>query len=394
MQILAVNAGSSSLKFKMYQMPEEQVLIYGYLEKIGQNANCKIIINGQTQEFQAQIANHDQAANFLIHILLTKQIIHSLDEIKAIGHRIVNGGGQNKPMLITKNNLQYLESLIDLAPLHMPAHLASIKAFQKHIPKVPQVALFDTAFHATMPKENFLYAIPYEWYQKYGVRKYGFHGLSCQYITQVMEKQFQHPVNLIICHIGNGASITLVENSQSKNNSMGFTANAGLIMGSRCGDIDYSILPYLQKTTGKTLEELNIILNNQSGLEAFVPGHSDNRDLEKAVAQNNEMAILANTMYINRIAEYIAKYYIKIPKIDALIFCGGVGENASQFRKQVLEQLGKLGFVLDEEINQKINKFSTPNYGIISKPNSVIPCYVIPTDEELMIARETYKLIK
>lgn len=393
MKVLSINAGSSSLKFKMYEMPKKEVLIYGYIEKIGSEANCKIITD-KTEEFKGAVANHEDAVRILIKALFENNVIESLDEIKGIGHRIVNGAGQYQPQVINDTVIRRLKSLSALSPVHMKGHIAGIRAFQKLAPEITQIAFYDTAFHHTIPEENYLYSVPYEWYEKYGIRKFGFHGISCKYITNEMEKELNKKVNLIICHIGNGASVTAVKNSKSVDNSMGFTANSGLMMGTRCGTIDYTILPYLAKKTKKTIQELDEALNYQSGLEGFVKGASDNRDLQNAIDSGNKKAILANEMYINRVIEFIAKYYIMLDNIDALVFCGGVGENNIVFRKKILLKLKKIGITLNEKANNHISKFSATNRGIISNKDSSIPCYVIPTDEELMIAKDTYEFIK
>lgn len=392
MKLLAINAGSSSLKFKLYEMPEEKVLVYGYIDKIGFKADIKIIIGDNINETTKELPNHNKAVELLINTLLENKIINKLEDIDAIGHRIVNGGEHYKPEIITAELLTYLESLIPLSPVHMPGHLAGINAFKNLLENTKQIAIYDTAFHHTIPKENYLYAVPYEWYEKYNIRKFGFHGISCAYITMEMTKILNKKPNLIICHIGNGASVTAVKEGKSLDNSMGFTANEGLIMGTRSGNIDYSILPYIMKQTNQSIEEIDKILNKQSGLLGLT-GVSDNRDLESLIDHKNYLAILANTMYINRIADYIAKYYLKLYNIDALVLCGGVGENAIKFRKQLIGKLKKLGIYLDDKQNQNISKFSQHNSGIITTPNSLIPCYIIPTDEELMIARETYKLL-
>ena len=393
MKVLAINTGSSSLKFKMYEMPSEKVLIYGYIEKIGSDSSYKIITD-KVEEFETKISNHEDAVNILIKELLNYQIIDSFEDISAVGHRIVNGAGYHIPEIIDDNVIKRLEDVSDLSKVHMIGHLAGIKAFQKLTPTVPQVVIYDTAFHHTIPLENSLYGVPYEWYEKYGVRRFGFHGISCQYITRKMEEEFGRKVNLIICHIGNGASITAVKESNSINNSMGFTANCGLIMGTRCGDIDYSILPYIATKTGLSLEQLDEILNYQSGLEGFVKGGKDNRYLEKAVKSGDSKAILINEMYINRVVSYIAEYYLLLDSIDAIVFTAGVGENNVMFRRMVLEKLNKLGITLDNAANEKISKFSDLNQGIISGKDSLIKCFVMPTDEELMIALDTYEFIK
>lgn len=394
MKVLSVNAGSSSLKFKLYNMPFEEELVYGYIEKIGGRSTYKIIINGKTKEYQKELKNHRDAVDVLMHALIENNVIKSLDEIKAVGHRIVNGAGKYKPTLVDDDEIKRLEKVTLLSLVHMPGHIAGIKAFGEVAPKMKQVLVFDTAFHHTIPKENYLYAVPYEWYEKYKIRKFGFHGISCAYITSQMEKIFERKVNLIICHIGNGASVTSVKSSKSFNTSMGFTANAGLMMGTRCGNIDYSIIPYLLEVTGLSMKKIDKILNTKSGLEGICPSASDNRDLEKLIDKGDKKAILANKMYINRIISYIASYVIMMDKIDAIVLCGGVGENAVRFRASVLNGLSKLGIKIDNDKNEKIHKFSKINSGIITTDDSSLPVYVVPTDEEIVIARETYKLIK
>ena len=393
MKILSINAGSSSLKFKMYDMPSETVLIYGYIEKIGSVGDYKIITD-DVYEFERQIDSHDDAVKILIKSLFEYNIIESLDEIKAIGHRIVNGKDHFLPELVNDDVLKRLREISFLSKVHMEGHIAGIEAFRKLIPEVPQILIYDTAFHHTIPEKNFLYAVPYEWYAKYGVRKYGFHGISAQYITKKMEEKLNRQVNLIICHIGNGASITAVKDSKSLDNSMGFTANCGLIMGTRCGDIDYSFLPYVTRKSGKSLEEIDEILNYQSGLEGFVNGASDNRDLEKHIKDGDSRAILINEMFLNRVVDYIAKYYLMLDSIDAIVFCGGIGENNIKFRERILFRLRKLGITLNKETNDSISKFSKTNSGIISGDDSLVKCYVIPTDEEVMMAIDTYNFIK
>lgn len=393
MKLLSVNAGSSSLKFKLYDMPEEKVLVYGYIDKLGASADVKIIINDKVTQITKELKNHDEAVKCLINILLENNIINNLEDIDAIGHRIVNGAGKYKPEIIDESVIERLEKIKILSKVHMKGHIAGIKAFKNLLPNVKQVTIYDTAFHHTIPKENYLYSVPINWYKNYGIRKFGFHGISCHYITIQMEKILNKKPNLIICHIGNGASVTAVEEGKSIDNSMGFTANSGLIMGTRSGDIDYSILPYIMSMTKQNINDIDDILNNNSGLIGLT-GVNDNRDLENLINQNNEMAIIANEMYINKIVDYIAKYYLKLYNIDAIVLCGGVGENAIKFRKQLINKLKKLGIYLDENQNNNISKFSKLNSGIITTQDSKIPCYVIPTDEELMIAQTTYELLK
>ena len=392
MKILSINAGSSSLKFKMYEMPEEKVLISGLIEKIGKDANYKIITD-KIYEEKAKTDNHEDAAKLLIKSLFDYNIIDSLDEIKAIGHRIVNGKDHFLPEVVDDNTIQRLKNISELSKVHMQGHIAGIKAFKKLAPNIPQVLNYDTAFHHTIKEENYLYPVPYEWYQMYSVRKFGFHGISAKYITQKLEHKLNKKVNLIICHIGNGASITAVKGSKSLDNSMGFTANAGLIMGTRCGDIDYSIIPYIAKKLNYTIDQIDDVLNNKSGLEGYVKGANDNRDLEKAINNGDPKAKLIFEMYANKVVDYIAKYYLMLDDIDAIVFTAGVGENNVAFRKKVLQKLEKLGIILDEEKNKNVNKYGKEE-GIITNENSKIPCIVMKTDEEIMIARDTLAFIE
>ena len=344
--------------------------------------------------YEIDVKNHDSAASFLIDALVRYNVIEALDEISVIGHRIVHGGGKYLPQVLQKSDLARLEKLAYLSPVHMNANIAGIKAFMKILPDAKQIAVYDTAFHHTIPKENFLYPVPLEWYEKYGIRKFGFHGISCNYITSEMEKILGKKVNLIICHIGAGASVTAIKNSKSFNNSMGFTPNSGLMMATRSGDIDYSILPYISEVTGLNLNQLDDILNHKSGLEGIAPGFGDNRDLFKAIKNKNELAILANNMYIDKIAGYVAHYFVSLRNVDAIVLTGGVGENALKFRSDLLTALEPLGISIDEHKNEKIHKLKDDHHGIISNKYSKIPCYVIPTDEEVMIAREAFSQIE
>lgn len=394
MKVLSINAGSSSLKFKLYEMPEEKVLIDGYVQRIGIDGYIEMFIGKEKIGYEVPIKNHDAAASFLIDALVRYNVIEALDEISVIGHRIVHGGGRYQPQELKKSDLARLEKLAYLSPVHMNANIAGIKAFMKTLPDARQIAIYDTAFHHTMPKEKFLYPVPLEWYEKYGIRKFGFHGISCNYVTREMEKIFGRKVNLIICHIGDGASITAIKDSKSFDNSMGFTPNAGVMMATRSGDIDYSILPYVSEVTGLNLKELDDILNHESGLEGIAPGLSDNRDLMKALKAKNELAILANNMYIDKIAGYVAHYFISLRKVDAIVLTGGVGENAFKFRSDLLTALEPLGISIDEHKNEKIHKLKDDHGGIITNKHSTIPCFVIPADEEVMIAREAFSWIE
>lgn len=396
MKILCVNAGSSSLKFQAYEMPEEKVLISGYIEKIGmEDCFWNVKINGTKTKKQRFLHNHEEAVEVLKEELLENNIVSSLDEIKGVGHRVLHGGEKySDSVIITDEVVEDIKNLTKLGPLHHPGNLAGIIAMKKEI-NVPNVAVFDTAFHQTMPKENYIYPVPYEWYEKYGVRKYGFHGTSHKYITQSMQEKLQKKdVNLIICHIGSGASIACIKEGKCLDTTMGITPLDGLMMGTRSGSIDPSIIEYVCKESNKTVEEVTNDLNKKSGFLGIV-GYADCRDVEKAMSENDEMAILAYKMYCDRIAETIARYYIKLGgKLDSIVFTAGVGENGFLVREKVLESLSPLGVKLDKSMNEQIAGFKDIHEGIITTSDSTVRADVLPTDEEIMIARDTYKFVE
>ena len=394
MKILSVNAGSSTLKFRLYEMPEEKELMKGTMERIGlEGSNYSIRIGEEKIQKDLPLENHTTAVNVLLKELVSAGLIQSLDEIEAVGHRIVHGGNLYSSSVVMNDRvIQEIENISDLAPLHNPANLIGVKAFQKAIPSAIQVGCFDTAFHQTMKEVNYLYPVPYEWYIKYHVRKYGFHGLSHKFVSLKMAELLnkENP-NLITCHIGNGASISAIKEGKCIDTSMGFTPNAGIMMGTRSGDIDYTMLSYVMKKTGYNLDKLDSMLNRESGLEA-IAGMSDLRDLDRAYEANEEKVLLAFDMYTEKIVEYIAKYYVKLDgKVDAICFTAGGGENDTIIRGETLKKLTSLGIILDEEKNnQTIVRKGVE--GVITSPESKIPVYVVATDEELMIARDTYSL--
>ena len=397
MKILCVNAGSSSLKFQLVEMPEEKLIISGYIEKIGlKDSFWTTKVNGEKIKGERYLKNHKEAAEVLIEELLKHKAVESLDEIKGVGHRVLHGGEKySDSVIITDEVIQDIKDLTKLGPLHHPGNLAGIEAMQKALPGVPMVAVYDTAFHQTMPKVNYMYPVPMEWYTKYGVRKYGFHGTSHKYITLKMkEKLGKDDVNLIICHIGSGASISAIKDGKCYDTSMGITPLDGLMMGTRSGAIDPSILEYVSKESGESLEDLTNDLNKKSGLLG-ISGYSDSRDVEAARAAGDKNATLALDMYNDRIAKYIAEYYIKLDgKVDALVFTAGVGENGIEARKEILRRLNALGIKVDEEKNSKIASYKNENEGIISSDESSVPVYVLPTNEEIMIIKDTYNLVK
>ena len=393
MKILSVNAGSSSLKFQVYEMPEEKVLMSGTFERIGiDNSFYTIKFNGQKFEKQVELANHEVAVNILTKELIDNNIVSSLDEIKGVGHRIVHGGDKyTSSVIITEEVLNSLEEISDLAPLHNPAHIIGIKAFIKNIPNALEVACFDTAFHQAMDEEAFLYAVPYDWYTEHNIRKYGFHGMSHKFVSnRANEILGRNDTKIIVCHLGNGGSISAVLNGKCIDTTMGFTPNAGIVMGSRSGDIDYSMIPYLMKKTNYTISDIDNILNKKSGLLGISGISSDFRDVDKAIGEGNERAILAHHLYVKSIVGYIARFYVELGGCDAICFTAGIGENSSHIRSNVIKRLKVLGVELDKEKNEEA-RFGKE--GIITTNESKIPCYVIATNEEVVIARDTLSFI-
>lgn len=390
MKILAVNAGSSSLKFQVYEMPEEKVLISGVFERIGiDNSFYTIKLNGEKIRKDVDLSNHSVAVGFLTKELLENNIVESLEEIKGVGHRIVQGADKfDKSVVVDDMVEKVISDLSPLAPLHNPAAVVGIKAFREFMPNAVHTAVFDTAFHQTMPEEAYMYALPYEWYTDYAVRRYGAHGTSHKYVSErASEILGKKECKVVVCHLGNGGSISAVLNGKCIDTSMGFTPNAGVVMGSRCGDIDASILPYIMKVTGMTPEEIDTAINKKSGLLGISGVSSDSRDVETGALEGNKRCILAEKMYARRVIEYIAKYYCLLGGIDMICFTAGIGENSCVTRKHIIEGLKVYGIKLDEEANNTRGKEI-----MISTKDSSIPCYVIPTNEEVMIARDTYHL--
>lgn len=392
MKILSVNAGSSSLKFQMYIMPEETVLVSGLFERIGIDGSCYTIkLNGNKIKKEVELKNHEDAVGFLIKELIENKIVSSLDEIEAVGHRVVHGGDKYaESVIITDEVLSDIEKLYPLAPLHNPANVLGIKAFQKNIPNAVAIGVFDTAFHQTMEEKDFLYGVPYEWYTEYKVRKYGFHGTSHKFLAnRMMEILNKKDAKIITCHLGNGGSISAIKDGKCIDTSMGFTPNAGIIMGTRSGDIDVTIIPYIMEQTGKTLDEVINALNKESGFLGICGISSDSRDVEEGILKNNERCILTHKMFVKSVVSYIASYYVSLGGADAICFSAGIGENSIIVRKDIINSLNTLGIKLDEEANNGRGKEA-----LITATDSKTPCYVIPTDEELMIARDTFNLAK
>ena len=392
MKILSVNCGSSSLKFQLFEMPAETVLISGVFERIGIDGSFYTIkINGEKIKKEAVVKDHKEAVKILAQELLDHQVVETLDEIKGIGHRAVHGGDKfSHTVLVTEEVVDQIEKLIPLAPLHNPAGITGIRAFQEIIPTAKAAAVFDTAFHQTMEPSAYLYPVPYEWYTKYGVRKYGFHGTSHRYVSMRMNEILgRTDTKVITCHIGSGGSVSAVMNGKCIDTSMGFTPNAGIMMGTRSGDIDYSMIPYVMEQSGMTLTEVDNALNKKSGFLGVSEKYSDARDIEDGIASGDQNCILAQEMYVKRVVEYIAKYYVLMGGADAIVFTAGLGENSSYTRKQIIDRLNCLGIYLDEKANDVRGVER-----LITTEDSKVPCYIIPTDEELMIARDTYELVK
>jgi acetate kinase len=392
MKILSVNAGSSSLKFQLFEMPEEKVVISGVFERIGlDNSFYTIKINGEKIKKEVNLTNHEEAVKVLIAELLGNNVIKDLSEIKGVGHRLVHGGEKYADSVVIDNDvMKTLKDLIPLAPLHNPANITGVKAFMSKIPEAKEVGCFDTAFHQTMAEEDYLYAVPYDWYTKYGVRKYGFHGMSHKYVSAKMNEILGRlDTKVITCHIGNGASISAIKDGKCLDTSMGFTPNAGLMMGSRSGDIDATMIPYVMDKSSKSLAEVMDDLNKNSGYLGVSGVSSDGRDIEDGINNGNQKCILAQKMYVKRIVDYIAMYYAELGGCDAIVFTAGVGENSSSTRHEIMAGLKAFGVTIDEEQNKKRGEVIK-----ISGNDSNILCYVIPTNEELMIAQDTYNLIK
>lgn len=387
-KVIAINAGSSSLKFQLFDMPEETVITKGLIERIGLNdAVFNITVNDEKREEVTDIPNHEVAVKMLLEKLTGFGIINSLDEIDGIGHRVVHGGEVfNDSVLITDEVVTKIEELSDLAPLHNPANLTGIKAFHSVLPNVPAVAVFDTAFHQTMPESSFLYSLPYEYYEDFGIRKYGFHGTSHKYVSQRAAEMLGRPeeqVRLISCHLGNGASIAAIEGGKSIDTSMGFTPLAGVAMGTRSGNIDPALIPFIMEKTGSTADEVLNILNKKSGMLGVSGFSSDLRDIEMQASEGNERAELALEVFANRIHKYIGSYASRMYGVDAIVFTAGIGENSTLIREKVLQGLEFMGVYWDPARNQVRGKEAFVNY-----PHSPVKVMIIPTNEEVMIARD------
>lgn len=391
MKIMSINAGSSSLKFSLFDMSTEEVLISGVFERIGiEGGTYTLKYKGDKIKVEQELDSHSTAVKILLEKLIELQVISTLEEIEGVGHRIVHGGDKyTESVMVTDEVVDDIIKFSDYAPLHNPAHAICIKAFREVLPKTPMVVVFDTAYHQTIEKARFLYPVPYEWYEKYHIRKYGAHGTSHRYIAQTLKQELgKDDLDIISCHLGNGGSITAIKDEKCVDTSMGFTPHAGIMMGTRSGDIDVSIVPYIMEKEGKSASEIMNDLNKKSGFLGVSGVSSDSRDIENGIKEGNERCILAEEMYVNSIVKYIAQYYVLLGHVDAIAFTAGIGENSPETRLAVIEKLACLGIKIDPEKNNIRGKFAK-----ISTDDSTVEVYVVPTDEELMIARDTLNLI-
>ncbi len=391
MKILTINAGSSSMKFSVIELPEAKELISGYFQRIGiDNSFYDLKMNGEKLHRDMDLPNHLVALEAIKKEIVELGVVSSLDEIDGIGHRLVHGGEKYKnSVLIDDEVIATCKKFEKLAKLHMPAMLSCIEASKQAFPNTPMVAVFDTSFHQSMEPKNYLYAVPMDWYKNYGVRKYGFHGTSHKFINKsISEYLNRSDLKVISCHIGSGASLCAIDSGKVVDTSMGFSPMTGIMMGTRPGDVDPSVVQYMMDEARMTIDEVMTALNKKSGLEGIC-GKSDSRDVEDGIKAGDEACILAQDMYTQKVANYIAMYNNLLNGADAIVFTAGLGENSIQTRIDVMEKIKSLGVKIDLEKNNFRGKF-----GIISADDSTIPVYVIPTNEELMIAMDTYEIVK
>ena len=397
MKILVLNCGSSSIKYKLFDMTTKEVIAQGGIEKIGLKGSfLKLTLpNGEKKILEKDIPEHTVGVEFILNTLISPEYgaIKSLDEINAVGHRMVHGGERfSESVLLNKEVLEAFTACNDLAPLHNPANLKGVNAVSAILPNIPQVGVFDTAFHQTMPKEHYIYPIPYKYYNDLGVRKYGFHGTSHQYVSKRVAELEGKPVEdlkIISCHLGQGGSICAIQGGKSVETSMGLTPLAGIPMGTRSGDIDPSVVTFIMKQEGLTPDEMERILNKESGILALSGVSQDCRDMEAAAEEGNEQAELAIKIHNYLVATQIAKCAVAMNGFDVMLFTAGIGENQKNIRKGICENLKFLGIEIDDEKNNVKGEER-----LISTENSKIKVYVVPTDEELMIAKQTLELIK
>ncbi len=397
MKILVLNCGSSSIKYKLFNMDTKEVMAQGGIEKIGLKGSfLKLTLpSGDKVMLEGEILEHTAGIEYILGVLVSEKYgcIKSLDEINAVGHRVVHGGEKfNKSVLITDQVIEKIVECIDIAPLHNPPNLKGIRAVSDLMPNAPQIAVFDTAFHQTMPDYAYMYGIPYQLYKKYGIRRYGFHGTSHRYVSKRVCEFLgvsQEGQRIITCHVGNGGSVSAIKDGKSIDTSMGFTPVEGLLMGTRVGDIDAGVVSYIMDKEMIGTASISTLLNKHSGVLGVSGVSSDMRELDAACEAGNERAILAENMYYYRIKKYVGAYTAALGGADIIVFTGGVGENQSKCRSKVCEGLQYMGVSLDEELNKKIHG----DEAVISTPDSKVKVVVIPTDEEFMIASDTMQIL-
>lgn len=394
-KIMAVNAGSSSLKFQLFEMPSEEVLTSGVVERIGfKDGIFTIKVNGEKVTSTQAIIDHKVAVELVLEALIKFNVVSSLDEIKGVGHRVVHGGEKYASSVEISHEVESaVIELSELAPLHNPANMVGYRAFKKALPGARHVAVFDTAFHQTMTDDIYLYPLPYEYYQEYKIRRYGFHGTSHFFVSNrvanLMGKDVKD-VNVITCHLGNGASLSAVKGGKSVNTSMGFTPLAGIMMGTRSGDIDPAIITYLMRKNHKTAEEIIDVLNNKSGMLGVSGLSSDARDIDTAIKEGNSRALLTRKLYANRVAQTIGSYFVQLGHVDAIVFTGGLGENDVAVRASILELVEEaMQIKLDYELNNSVRGKEV----CLSKSDSKVQVWVVPTNEELVIAQDTVTIL-
>ncbi|NTW91357.1 MAG: acetate kinase [Erysipelotrichaceae bacterium] len=394
-KIMAVNAGSSSLKFQLFEMPSEDVLTSGVVERIGfKDGIFTIKVNGEKVTTTQAIIDHKVAVELVLEALIKHNVVSSLDEIKGVGHRVVHGGEKYASSVeITHEVESAVIELSELAPLHNPANMVGYRAFKKALPGARHVAVFDTAFHQTMTDDIYLYPLPYEYYQEYKIRRYGFHGTSHFFVSnrvaQLMGKNV-NDINVITCHLGNGASLSAVKGGKSVNTSMGFTPLAGIMMGTRSGDIDPAIITYLMRKNHKTAEEIIDVLNKKSGMLGVSGLSSDARDIDTAIKEGNSRALLTRKLYANRVAQTVGSYFVQLGHVDAIVFTGGLGENDVAVRASILELVEEaMQIKLDYELNNSVRGKEV----CLSKADSKVQVWVVPTNEELVIAQDTVTIL-
>ena len=392
MKIISINAGSSSLKFSLFDMDKKECIASGYFERVTLDGSFYTIkYNGEKIKEEVDMPNHTVAVEILLSRLLSIGIVSSLDEIEGVGHRLVHGGDKyDHSVMITDEVIDDLRKYSELAPLHNPANILGIEAMRKALPNVPMVGVFDTAFHQTMDKVQYLYPVPYEWYTKYGVRKYGFHGTSHCFISKQIPRLLgRDNYKAIICHLGSGASLSAVKDGKCVDTTMGFTPLAGVMMGTRSGDIDPSIIPYIMQKCDKSIDEVMNDLNKKSGFLGMSEYSSDCRDIEDGMAKGNELCSLAFEKYMQCVVNYIASYYVELGGCDIICFTAGLGENGPAVRSHIIEKLACLGIKLDLEKNNTRGEEKE-----ISADDSSVKVFVVPTNEELMIAEDTLAVIE